>query len=152
MGTNDIDEIYHRMAVIRRERHKNVSESVAGAEAVIGWGRYTWMYPWIALCAAAAVGYLVYSGSHPRVPVRTATLADNTEASEPVAVASDKVQERSTTGPNLLFATWDFLYPVAVRVGQNYMLNLIERLFPTMTSGQSAPTQRAERPVGSVRD
>ena len=66
-GSNDVDEIYHRMAEIRRERHKHVSESVAGAEAVIDWGRYTWTYPWIALGAAAAVGYLVYTGSHPRV-------------------------------------------------------------------------------------
>ena len=41
---------------------QHVSESVAGAEAVIDWGRYTWMYPWIALGAAAAVGYLVYTG------------------------------------------------------------------------------------------
>jgi len=53
-GSNDVDEIYHRMAVIRRDLHTNVSESVAGAEAVVDWGRYTWTYPWIALGAAAA--------------------------------------------------------------------------------------------------
>ncbi len=41
-GSNDVDEIYHRMAVIRRELHTNVRESVAGAEAVVDWGRYTW--------------------------------------------------------------------------------------------------------------
>ena len=69
-GSNDVDEIYHRMAEIRRERHKHVSESVAGAEAVIDWGRYTWTYPWIALGAVAAVGYLVYTGRHPRVDDR----------------------------------------------------------------------------------
>ena len=55
-GSNDVEEIYHRMAVIRRELHTNVRESVAGAEAVADWGRYTWTYPWIALGAAAAVG------------------------------------------------------------------------------------------------
>ena len=48
-GSNDVEEIFDRMAVIRRERHTNVSESVAGAEAVMDWGRYTWMYPWIAV-------------------------------------------------------------------------------------------------------
>ena len=63
----EIDEIYHRMAVIRRELHTNVRESVAGAEAVVDWGRYTWTYPWVALGAAAAVGYLVYTGSHQKV-------------------------------------------------------------------------------------
>jgi hypothetical protein len=29
VGSNDVDEIYHRMAVIRREHHTNVRESVA---------------------------------------------------------------------------------------------------------------------------
>ena len=51
LGSNDVDEIYHRMAVIRREHHTNVRESVAGAEAMADWGRYTWMYPWVALGA-----------------------------------------------------------------------------------------------------
>ncbi len=63
-GSNDVDEIYHRMAVIRREPHTNVREAVAGAEAVVDWGRYTWTYPWIALGAAAAAGYLMYTSGH----------------------------------------------------------------------------------------
>jgi hypothetical protein len=88
-GSNDVDEIYHRMAAIRRERHKHVSESVAGAEAVIDLGRYTWTYPWIALGAAAAVGYLVYTGRHPRLRASAASPADGTEAAEPVAGSSD---------------------------------------------------------------
>ena len=64
-GTNGVEEIYDRMAVIRRERHTNVSDSIAGAEAVMDWGRYTWTYPWIGLGTAAAAGYLVYTGSRP---------------------------------------------------------------------------------------
>ena len=75
-GSNDVDEIYHRMAVIRREPHTNVRESVAGAEAVVDWGRYTWTYPWIALGAAAAVGYLIYTSGHQKVTADTASLAD----------------------------------------------------------------------------
>ena len=88
--SNDVDEIYHRMAEIRRERHKHVSESVAGAEAVIDWGRYTWTYPWIALGAAAAVGYLVYTGRHPRVRASDASPADGVE-SYPVAGTAPRV-------------------------------------------------------------
>ena len=154
-GSNDVDEIYHRMAEIRREHHKHVSESVAGAEAVIDWGRYTWTYPWIALGAAAAVGYLVYTGRRPRVTTDTANLADDANVSEPVVRASEKGQERSTMPRSLLFATWDFFYPVAARAGQNYMLHLIERLFPTMTGGQSdprAPSNGADRPDGALRN
>ena len=36
--SSDVDEIYSRMAVIRRDPHANVSESVAGTEAVVDWG------------------------------------------------------------------------------------------------------------------
>ena len=66
MGSNDVGEIYDRMAVIRRERHTNVRESVAGAEAVADWGRYTWTYPSDRLGAATTAGYLLYKVAHPR--------------------------------------------------------------------------------------
>jgi len=36
-------------------KQRNVRESVAGAEAVVDSGRYTWTYPWIALGGAATV-------------------------------------------------------------------------------------------------
>ena len=75
-GSNDVDEIYQRMAVIRREHHTNVRESVAGAEAMADWGRYTWMYPWVALGAVAAVGYLIYTSGHQKVTVDNGSLAD----------------------------------------------------------------------------
>ncbi len=157
-GSNGVDEIYRRMAEIRRERHKHVSESVAGAEAVIDWGRYTWTYPWIALGAAAAVGYLVYTGSHPRVRASNASPADGAESAEPVARVSAKGQDHSTIGWNLLVATWDFLLPVAVRAGQNYMLHWLEQIHPARTVGPTGrpPSSRAaKRPDGSggpVRD
>ena len=97
--SNDVDEIYHRMAVIRRELHTNVSESVAGAEAVMDWGRYTWTYPWIALVGAAAVGYLIYTGGHQKVTADTASPADGAEAGEPVAGARATGQDRSRIVP-----------------------------------------------------
>lgn len=96
--SNDVEEIYHQMAVIRRERHSNVRESVAGAEAVIDWGRYTWTYPWIALGAAAAVGYLVYTSGHQKVRAGTASLAEGATAGEPVAGAVANGQDRPRIG------------------------------------------------------
>jgi len=132
-GLNDVDEIYHRMAVIRREPHTNVRESVAGAEAVVDWGRYTWTYPWIALGAAAAAGYLIYTGGHPKVTADAASLADGTKAGEPVAGVRAKGQERSRIGRNLLLAAWDILFPVAVRAGQNCMLHWLEQQYPKRT-------------------
>jgi hypothetical protein len=139
-GSNDIDEIYHRMAVIRRELHSNVRESVAGAEAVADWGRYTWTYPWIAVGAAAAVGYLIYTGGHQnqKLTADIASLADAAKTGEPVEGARAKGQERSRTRQNLLLAVWDILFPVAVRAGQNYMLHWLEQQHPTRTVDRTA--------------
>ena len=92
-ASNDIDEIYHRMAVIRRELHTNVRESVAGAEAFADWGRYTWTYPWIALGAAVAVGYLIYTSGRQTVMVAAASPAEGAVAGESVAEAAARVSD-----------------------------------------------------------
>ncbi len=136
--SHDVDEIYHRMAVIRRELHTNVSESVAGAEAVMDWGRFTWTYRWIALAGAAAVGYLIYTSGHQKVTADTASPADGTEAGELVAEAGAKGPERSRIVQNVLFTAWDILFPVAVRAGQNYLLHWLERQYPTRTVVRTA--------------
>ena len=142
-GSNDVDEIYHRMAVIRRDLHTNVSESVAGAEAVVDWGRYTWTYPWIALGAAAAAGYVIYTSGHQNVTADTASLADGAKAVEPVMGARATGQERSRTGQNLLLAAWDILFPVAVRAGQNYMLHWLEQQYPTRAADRTGRSPSA---------
>jgi len=158
-GSNDVDEIYHRMAVIRRDLHTNVSESVAGAEAVVDWGRYTWTYPWIALGGAAAAGYLIYTIGHRTVTAVIASQAGEAQAGEPVAGASAKGQERSKTGQNFLLAAWGILLPVAVAAGQNYVLHWLEQLYPTRTVGRTGlPPLAGERggrmgrPGGAVGD
>jgi hypothetical protein len=135
-GSNAVDEIYHRMAVIRRELHTNVSESVAGAEAVMDWGRYTWTYPWMALGAAAAVGYLIYTSSHQTATADTASPADGAKTGEPVAGAAG--QGRSWFGKNLLLTASGILVPLAVRAGQNYILHWLEQQHPTRTVERTA--------------
>jgi len=147
-GSNDVDEIYQRMAVIRRELHTNVRESVAGAEAVVDWGRYTWSYPWIALGAAAAVGFLVYTSGHQKVTADTASLSDGAQAGEPVAAAMAKGRGRSRTALNLLLGAWGIVFPVAVRAGQNYMLNWLEQQYATRTVGRNALAPSADERGG----
>jgi len=127
-GSNDVDEIYQRMAVIRREHHTNVRESVAGAETMADWGRYTWTYRWIALGAAAAAGYLVYTSGQQRGTAGSARPAEGDEAGELVAAASAG-RERSWASRILLPGAWDILSPVAIRAGQNYMLQWLEQQF-----------------------
>lgn len=142
-GSNDVDEIYRRMAVIRRETHTNVRESVAGAEAVMDWGRYTWTYPWIALGGAVAIGYLLYESGHQRVVTVIPSQPDDIRAGEPVAGATANVPEPSSTTHNLLAAAWDMLFPVAIRAGQNYLLRWLEQQYPTRPVEKTGPTHSA---------
>lgn len=144
-GSNEVDEIYHRMAVIRRELHLHVRESVAGAETMMDWGRYTWTYPWIAVGAASVMGYLVYTGRHQSVTVDTANLADGSMASEPIEGARATGEGRLRIGRKLLFAAWDIIFPVAVRVGQNYLLQWFEQQYPTRTVGPTVLPHQPER-------
>ncbi len=141
-GSKDVDEIYHRMAVIRREPHTNVREAVAGAEAVMDWGRYTWTYPWIALGGAVVAGYLLYATA----PQKAAPQGDGPRAGEPVegVTPQAKAQARSSISRNLLVAAWDMLFPVAVRAGQNSLLRWLEQQYPTQPVEPTTPS----RPVG----
>jgi hypothetical protein len=131
------------MAVIRRELHTNVSESVAGAEAFADWGRYTWTYPWIALGAAAAVGYVVYTSGHQKGTAETANLADGTKAGEPLAEDGARAQGKPKIGLKILLTAWDIIFPVAVRAGQNYLLHWLEQQYPTRTVSRTAPSPSA---------
>jgi hypothetical protein len=149
-GLNDVDEIFQRMAVIRRELHTNVRESVAGAEAFADWGRFTWTYPWIALGAAAAVGYVVYTSGHQTAREDISSLADGSKAGECVVGARAKGQGISGIGPKILLAAWDIVFPVAVRAGQNYLLHMLEQQYPTRTVGPASPSPSARERGGWI--
>ena len=149
-GSNDVDEIYIRMAVIRRDPHINVRESVAGAEAVMDWGRYTWTYPWIALGAAAAVGYVVYTGSHQKIAANSASLANGAKVGEPVAGARAKGQERWSIGRNILLATCGIVFPVAISAGQNFVLHWLEQQYPMRAGDRTAPSASGGERVGRM--
>ena len=128
-GAIDVEEIYERMAVIRREHHENVRESLAGAEALVDWGRYAWTWHWVALGAASAIGCLLYARGHQRVSPDPSCAADAVPAREPVAAALVSSQKRSSISQNVVFAAWEILSTVAVRAGQDYMLHWLEQQF-----------------------
>ena len=55
----EITEIQRRMAQVRRELHEEVREAVKGAQSLTDWRSQVRHHPWLALGAAAAVGYLI---------------------------------------------------------------------------------------------
>ena len=143
--SNDVQEIYRRMAVIRRELHTNVSESVAGAEAVVDWGRYTWTYPWIALGAAAGAGYLLYNSRHQPAKADAATSPGGTATGEPVTSAGATTREPSWSVQSLVLGAGSILVPLAVRAGQNYVLNWLEQHDTTRLAGRIEPAPAGGR-------
>jgi hypothetical protein len=138
--SNDVDEIYRRMAVIRRERHANVSESVAGAETVANWGRFTWTFPWIALGATVAVGYLVYRESRRIGSAQAPERLPEPEADPPLTAVSAPSQESTRMGQQILGAAWELALPVAVRAGQSFLLQWLEQEHPTKSVRKTADT------------
>lgn len=132
-GSNGVEEIYQRMALIRREPHTNVRESVAGAEAFVDWGRYAWTYPWIAVGAAVALGCLAYAGGRPKKKAVASDTTEEAEFREPLAEVSTQSQVRSRIGKDVLIAAWGVLLPVAVRAGQNFILHWLERHYSAAT-------------------
>ena len=69
--------------------------------------------------AAAAAGYLVYTGSHRNPTAEPACPGDGTTAVEPITGGTSKGREPSRIGRNLLLAAWDLLMPVAARAGRS---------------------------------
>ncbi len=97
---DEVDEILKRMALIRRDRHESVRESVAGAEAILDWGRYTWVYPWIALGAAAtaaAIAYRLYNAIPPRIVTDAAI--QPVQVVQPIEAGPVKEAEPKSWGP-----------------------------------------------------
>lgn len=127
---DDINAIRRHMAQIRRELHEDMQGMVAGAEAATDWRYYVRLYPWAALGAACAIGYLI-------VPKRRSVTRAAEAAAEDVV---DRVQDvvRSARGgrsetvkkekkkAGIVGALFGMLLPVVTRAAQSYAAQYVE--------------------------
>ena len=113
--SNDADTIRRQMAQIRRELHEDMQGLVAGAEDASDWRHYVKMYPWIAVGAATAVGYVV-------VPRRRKVVVEAPQ----FPVATQKTVEKKERQAGLLGAAFGLVWPLIVRAGQNYAAQFVE--------------------------
>lgn len=121
-ATNDADEILRQMALIRRDLHEDVRGVVASAEAVTDWHRHIRNHPWLALSAAAAVGYLV-------VPRRHKVVATRSDVAKVRELVEEKVVEApkaATSKRGLVGMAFGLLAPIAVKAAQSYALQYVE--------------------------
>ena len=120
----EIIEIQRRMAQVRHELHEEVREAVKGAQSLTDWRSQVRNHPWLAMGAAAALGYMI-------VPRRR---QDRRRRSWrwPPAVAGPAVVQPSPAVPakkrwGLIGSALGLLAPIAVRAAQNYAIQYLEQ-------------------------
>jgi hypothetical protein len=146
--TAEVSDIQRRMAQIRHELHQEVQEAVKGAQSLTDWRSQVRNHPWLALGAAAAVGYLVVPKRRSETPAIASVRppAYGLVAAAPVAPVS---QPRGSSW-SVLGTAFNLLAPVAVRAAQNYVLHNLEQMLTPQPSGP-AETRPGPRPGGGAR-
>jgi hypothetical protein len=134
----EVDEIRRQMAQIRRELHEDVREVVATAEAVTDWRRFIRTYPWPALGAAAAIGFLIVPKRRRSMPHDIARRTDIERVREAVAESREAEQGREKTRKGLLAGALALIGPVVVRAAQGYAVRHLEHWISQMQLDQMA--------------
>jgi hypothetical protein len=136
----EILEIQRRMAQVRHELHEEVREAVKGAQSLTDWRSQVRNHPWLALGAAAAVGYL-------NVPRRRepgpASVAVAPAAADPAAVQAIPAAPEKKKRWGLIGSAVGLLAPIAVRAAQNYAIQYLEQWIAAQ------PTGTGPKPFGS---
>jgi hypothetical protein len=126
--SNEVDEIRRQMALIRRDLHQDVSEVVAGAEAVADWRRFVRAYPWAAVGIATAVGYLVVPRAHRAAGPGVLEESDR----EAIRTLVEQARQATADGKprvrkSLIGAGIAMLAPMAWRLAQDYAMAYLQQ-------------------------
>ena len=132
--TEEMTEIQRRMAQVRHELHEEVREAVQGAQSLTDWRSQVRNHPWLALGAAAAVGYLIVPRRRqdpaPTIVAVGPHAASLGASAEPVAPAATKKRRWGLIGSAL-----GLLAPIAVRAAQNYAIQYLEQWIAAQPPG-----------------
>jgi ElaB/YqjD/DUF883 family membrane-anchored ribosome-binding protein len=136
VATEDMSDIQRRMAQIRRDLHEEVKGAVKGAQSLTDWRSQVKSHPWLALGAAAAVGYLIVPKR--RRPETPTIVAVSPVAAAPVAGPSAMATPSSASrkgGSGILGSVFGLLAPIAVRAAQNYAIQYMEQWLAAQQGG-----------------
>jgi hypothetical protein len=128
----DITEIQRRMAQIRRELHEDVQGALQGAQELTDWRSQVRNHPWMALGAAAVVGYMIVPRRQAPPAIVTVAPAATLPA---VAAAPEKTKKRRW---GLIGSAIGMLAPIAVRAVQNYAIQYQEQWIASQPPGGGA--------------
>jgi hypothetical protein len=124
----DMNDIQRRMAQIRRELHEDVKEAVKGAQSLTDWRSQVGSHPWLALGAAAVLGYMIVpKRRRPEIPtivsVNPVTTGPGVGLSATAPPSSPPRKRRS----GILGSAFGLVAPIAVRAAQNYAIQYLEQ-------------------------
>ena len=140
---NEIDEIRRMMSQIRHELHEDVQGVIEGAEAAADWRSYIRDYPWAAVGAVFAVGYL-FAPRRRRRPAPTIHLAP-AEVARSVGVEPSRfaamAPEPKKKGKGLFRTLIGMVAPLALKAGQGYAMQFLEQWLAQQMVQQSGPLQ-----------
>ncbi len=124
-GMDEVAEIRHRMAQVRRDLNSEIHAIISDGELMPDWRWYVRKYPWAFLTAAAVAGYVIVPsrGNRPSPTVTTAPVADSLE--EPVAEPTPG--QPQGVGRHVFKTLWEIAYPVAIRAAQGYAAHRVEQ-------------------------
>lgn len=131
--TAEITEIQRRMAQVRHDLHEEVREAVKGAQSLTDWRSQVGNHPWLALGAAAIVGYMIVPRRH-REPAPTIVAVSPQAASVAAAPAAEPRKKRW----GLIGSAVGLLAPIAVRAAQNYAIQYLEQWMAAQPPGGAA--------------
>jgi hypothetical protein len=126
----DITEIQRQMAQIRRELHEDVREAVKGAQELTDWRSRVRSHPWMALGAAAALGYVIVPRRHP-APAPAIVAVTPAAAIPPTPAPVLPRKKRS----GLIGSAIGLLAPIAVRAAQNFAIQYLEHWIASRPPG-----------------
>jgi hypothetical protein len=126
------DNIQRQMAEIRHELHQDVQEAVKGAQSLADWRSQVRRHAWLALGAAAAVGYLI-------VPRRRHEPAPQFVAVAPAVMGAAAMEPAPTEAKKkrsgIIGTAFGLLSPIAVRAVQNYAIQYLEQWLAAQPTG-----------------
>ena len=149
--TADMNDIQRRMAQIRRDLHEDVREAVKGAQSLTDWRSQVRNHPWLALGAAAAIGYLIVPKWRRPETATFVTVNPGAAAglgAAPSAPASPSSPPRKVRS-GILGSAFSLLAPIAVRAAQNYAIQYMEQWLAAQQS-RSGPAPGPGSGAGST--
>ena len=131
----DVTEIQRRMAQVRHELHEEVREAVKGAQSLTDWRSQVRNHAWLALGAAAVVGYMLVPRRRREPAPTIVTVAPPAPSAAQAllqpAAAAPQPKKRS----GLMGSAFSLLAPIAVRAAQNYAIQYLEQWISAQPAG-----------------